>query len=125
MKQKTRILALLLALLMAVALVGCAQEQTEEPAPTPEAGQDAEQGTEQYAEQGTEAMDVDVVIVGAGMSGLMAAYEFETAHPDVTYVVLEKLGYVTGSLPATGGIIAGINSQYHEDAGISPATTSD
>ena len=125
MKQKTRILALLLALLMAVALVGCAQEQTEEPAPTPEAGQDAEQGTEQDAEQGTEAMDVDVVIVGAGMSGLMAAYEFETAHPDVSYVVLEKLGYVTGSLPATGGIIAGINSQYHEDAGIAPATTSD
>lgn len=54
----------------------------------------------------------DVVIVGAGLSGLMAAYELKYQHPDVSYILLEKLDYVTGSLPFSGGAIVGLKSDY-------------
>ena len=38
-----------------------------------------------------EAAETDIVIVGAGISGLMAAYELKEDYPDVSFIVLEKL----------------------------------
>lgn len=49
-----------------------------------------------------EAVETDIVIVGAGISGLMAAYELKEDYPDVSFIVLEKLDMVSGSLPASG-----------------------
>lgn len=46
-----------------------------------------------------EAVETDIVIVGAGISGLMAAYELKEDYPDVSFIVLEKLDMVSGSLP--------------------------
>lgn len=65
-----------------------------------------------------ETVETDIVIVGAGISGLMAAYELKEDYPDVKFTVLEKLDMVSGSLPASGGAIAGISSEYHKRDGV-------
>ncbi len=64
-----------------------------------------------------EAEETDVVIVGAGLSGLMAAYELKENYPDVDYIIVEKLGMVGGSIPGTGGCMAAVSSKYHEADG--------
>ena len=55
----------------------------------------------------------DVVIVGAGLAGLMAAYELKDNYPDVDYILIDKLDVVTGSLPTTGGAIVATTSKLH------------
>ena len=69
-----------------------------------------------------DAVETDIVIVGAGISGLMAAYELKEDYPDLSFIVLEKLDMVSGSLPASGGAIAGISSEYHVRDGVECAT---
>ena len=69
-----------------------------------------------------ERVETDIVIVGAGISGLMAAYELKENNPDVNFIVLEKLDMVSGSLPASGGAIAGIGSVYHARDGVESTT---
>lgn len=64
-----------------------------------------------------DAEETDVVIVGAGLSGLMAAYELKENYPDVDYIIVEKLGMVGGSIPGTGGCMAAVSSKYHEADG--------
>jgi len=58
--------------------------------------------------------ETDVVIVGAGLAGLMAAYELKDDHPEVSFVVVEKLDMITGSLPVTGGAIISTDSELHQ-----------
>ena len=60
-----------------------------------------------------ETEETDVVIVGAGLAGLMAAYELKDNHPEVNYILIEKLDMVTGSLPTTGGAIVATTSKLH------------
>ena len=69
-----------------------------------------------------DAVETDIVIVGAGISGLMAAYELKEDYPDLSFIVLEKLDMVSGSLPASGGAIAGISSEYHVRDGVECTT---
>lgn len=61
---------------------------------------------------------VDVVIVGAGLAGLMAAYDLEVKSPDVSYIVLEQLDVITGSLPMAGGAIIAPKSKLHTAGGM-------
>lgn len=61
--------------------------------------------------------ETDIVIVGAGLSGLSAAYELEDSYPDVDYIIVEKLGMVGGSIPGTGGAMAAVSSRYHKADG--------
>lgn len=61
-----------------------------------------------------EAEATDVVIVGAGMAGLMAACELKTDYPDVDFVLLEKQAGVAGSVPVSGGMIVGVSSELHK-----------
>ena len=68
--------------------------------------------------------ETDVVIVGAGLSGLMAAYELKNNYPDIDYIIVEKLGMVGGSIPGTGGAMAAISSRCHIADG-TECTTSD
>jgi cation diffusion facilitator CzcD-associated flavoprotein CzcO len=39
---------------------------------------------------------VDVLIVGAGISGIAAAYSLSTQHPDKTFAILEARGARSG-----------------------------
>ena len=55
----------------------------------------------------------DIVIVGGGLAGLMAAYELKDNYPEVDYILVEKLDVVTGSLPTTGGAIVATTSKLH------------
>jgi len=41
--------------------------------------------------------DVDVLIVGAGLSGIGAAHRLQTAHPQRTYAVLEARAALGGT----------------------------
>ena len=69
------------------------------------AGLDAEVHKEQPAD---ETLDVDVVVVGAGMAGLSAAIEAHDAGANV--LVLEKLDRIGGSAITSGGIVYGTNT---------------
>ena len=69
-----------------------------------------------------ETVETDVVIVGAGISGIMAAFELQEDYPDIRFIQVEKLDYVTGSVPGSGGAIAGISSQYHKRDNVSFTT---
>ena len=60
---------------------------------------------------------VDVVIVGAGLAGINAAYELKNNYPDVSYILLEQTDVTTGSLPPSGGAIIATNSKLHEKYG--------
>lgn len=60
---------------------------------------------------------VDVVIVGAGLTGINAAYELKNNYPDVSYILLEQTDVTTGSLPPSGGAIIATNSKIHDKLG--------
>ena len=69
-----------------------------------------------------EAETTQVVIVGGGMAGLMAAYELKENHPEIDYILLEKLDMLTGSIPTTGGAITATTSKLHSADGVEYAT---
>ena len=60
---------------------------------------------------------VGVVIVGAGLTGINAAYELKNNYPDVSYILLEQTDVTTGSLPPSGGAIIATNSKIHDKLG--------
>ena len=64
-----------------------------------------------------ETENVDIVIVGAGMAGLMAAYELKENYPGIKYLIIDKLDYVSGSVPTSGGAMASISSRLHKASG--------
>ena len=49
------------------------------------------------AEPGTGVVDVDVVIIGAGISGIGAAYRITERNPDTRYVILERRDRIGGT----------------------------
>ncbi|MDR1619402.1 MAG: FAD-dependent oxidoreductase [Clostridiales bacterium] len=65
-----------------------------------------------------EAEEVDVVIVGAGLAGINAAYDLKLKNPDISYILLEKRDVITGSLPLSGGTIFATTSKLHEPMGL-------
>lgn len=64
----------------------------------------------------------DVVVVGAGLSGIMAAVELQTNYPNLEVIVLEKQGVTGGSLPFTGGAIFSTDSAEHKELGYTSTT---
>ena len=57
------------------------------------------------------------MIVGAGISGIMASYEFKLNYPEVRFITLEKLDVIGGSLPMAGGAMIAMHSRTHQAAG--------
>ncbi len=72
---------------------------------------------EVHVQQGEdETLDVDVVIVGAGLGGLTAAIEAHDAGASV--LVLEKLDRIGGSSVTSGGYVYGTGSSMNSDESI-------
>lgn len=82
-----------------------------------QAGADMDKMTAPVNEGGelatADAENTQVVIVGGGLAGLMAAYELKDNYPEVDYILVEKLDVLTGSIPMTGGAIVATTSVLH------------
>ncbi len=61
--------------------------------------------------------ETDIVIVGAGIAGIMAAMELEENYPELDFIILEKLPVYGGSIITTGGAIFAVDSRLHEEEG--------
>ncbi|ONI37689.1 hypothetical protein AN639_00750 [Candidatus Epulonipiscium fishelsonii] len=72
-----------------------------------------------------ETETTDVVIVGAGLSGLMAAYEIYETDPNINFILVEKLDKIGGAILLSGGNIYATSSSVHEEIGVAPSTTQD
>ncbi|HWP79913.1 MAG TPA: FAD-binding protein [Candidatus Acidoferrum sp.] len=86
-----------------------------------QAGADVAKLKEKPAEEPLEAgaaETVDIVIVGAGLSGIMASYDLKEKYPDVSYVTLEQMDVIMGSLPMAGGAIIAPKSTLHTADGL-------
>ncbi len=55
----------------------------------------------------------DIIIIGAGLSGLMSGIELTKNYPDINFIILEQLPFMGGSLSLTGGSMFALNSKYH------------
>ena len=64
-----------------------------------------------------ETEETNIVIVGAGVAGLMAGLELTNNHSDINFIIVEKLPVMGGSLPMTGGAVIGTDSVKHEEEG--------
>lgn len=64
-----------------------------------------------------EDVSCDIVIVGAGMSGLSAAIYAKRQNPDLSVLVLEKEAYVGGSTRVCGGGIWSMGAQVNQIIG--------
>ena len=62
--------------------------------------------------------ETDIVIVGAGIAGIMAAMELEEHYPELDFILLEKLPVFGGAIITTGGAIFAVDSYMHEEEGI-------
>ncbi len=71
----------------------------------------------QERQQG-ELEETDVVIVGAGIAGIMAAMELEEHYPELDFILLEKLPVFGGAIVTTGGAIFAVDSYLHEEEGL-------
>jgi len=90
-------LAMLIALAMLISCAACA----------------AQSGTQDDAAQKTSA---DVIVVGAGLSGLVAAYQ--SAQLGAKVILFEQSGAVGGSSRYAGGYVSGANTKLQKDAGV-------
>lgn len=100
MKKK---LALFLALCLTLSACGGQASTEESAAPQPS------------AQSGDRAETADVVIVGGGITGLMAATEFARNYPDLDVVVLEQLGIAGGSAMYSEGLVLGFTDTAGKD----------
>lgn len=69
--------------------------------------------------------ETDVVIVGAGIAGIMAAMELEEHYPELDFILLEKLPVFGGAIVTTGGAIFAVDSYLHEEEGLEATEMND
>lgn len=97
----------------AAALVGCSPDNTNDSGGA--ASSASTEGPEEASYSITETKDVDIVVVGAGNSGMTAAVE--AAEQGATVLLLEKLSALGGNGNFTYGP-SGFNTKYSKAAGV-------
>jgi fumarate reductase flavoprotein subunit len=100
----------LLALSMFI-MAGCSSGGT----PSASASGSAESTAGQSTDGAPEDETADVVIVGAGITGLMAAEEFATNYPELKVVILEELSFAGGSGLLSDGVVLGFTDKTGQD----------
>lgn len=100
---------ILLVLITSLFLTACKTQQI------PDKKDDAEVEVDEGVTTGGDDESTDIVIVGAGLSGLMSGIELLRNHTDVNFIILEQMPSIGGSLSATGGAIFGTDSDWHKE----------
>ncbi len=75
------------------------------------AGADIEEASAAPKAEG-ETAEADVVIVGGGLAGTMAAIEFNQNYPDLNVILVEQKASLGGDLGYSGGYIMGFQEDY-------------
>lgn len=110
-----RFVAMMMALIMLLGMTACGTGSNETTAVEP--GESTAANTTETTEAVPVARDEDrqVVIVGGGVTGLMAATEFLMEYPDVDFVLLERQGILGGSARYSEGLILGFTDTTGAD----------
>ena len=99
----------------AFTMAGCTPKPTPEPTPEPTPAPAPADDANNHTMEAAESITCDLVVCGAGISGMSATLEGVAQGLDV--VLLEKLGKLGGTLFGTEGIM-GVGSQIQKDMGI-------
>lgn len=75
-------------------------------------------GSKEEKPRDAKIQEYDVVIVGAGASGLGAATELGRNYPDLSVLVLEKTAFTGGDFSFSGGGISVGGSKYNREIGM-------
>lgn len=108
-----RIITLFLAFSMVFSLIGCSADSSQSSAADIPTSETINETTAAASEQSETA---DVIVVGGGLSGMMAAIELSRLQPDWDIVLLEKQSSLGGNLAYTGGVIMGFDETYSGSA---------
>lgn len=107
------LLALIVSLFMSMNLVGCSSGDAE---PTDSPNDTSTNSEEEVTEVVLTEQEPDVIVVGAGMAGLVSAVKSAELGADV--LVIEQAPRAGGSALVAGGSISGTNFEIQEEANV-------
>lgn len=115
-KISRKLLCIMLAMLLILGMAGCAAKEASNEEELNKEGTDTATSKEQNGDKKETELTTDIVVVGAGGTGLTAAASAFENGADV--IVLEKLAITGGSTALSGGGVSATDTKFQRELGI-------